>query len=166
MQDKVFSKRTLDTESVGNEALGPPRPKKTPVISTTIVKTVIERAVNIGTIVTPCSWNNVQILSPKDLYFSTNFPMVCLICATCFQIFFLFCDRICNHVCTFSLSICIGNCHLTFVAALQNFFNAWGFYSMPIRFLIAKLPPTLCLNGLGTSISSACFARKNHLSPL
>ena len=42
MQDKGFSKRTVDTESVGNEALGSPLPKKTPVISTTIVKTVIE----------------------------------------------------------------------------------------------------------------------------
>ena len=109
------------------EALGPLLPKKTPVISTAIVKMVIERAVNIGTIVTRCSWSNAQILSPKDLYFSTNFSMVCLICATCVQRFFLFCDRICNHACTFSLSMCIGNSHLTLVAALQNFFNAWGF---------------------------------------
>ena len=73
MQDKVFSKRTVDTESVGNEALGPPRPKKNPVISTTIAKTVIERAVNIGTIVTPCSWNNVQILSLKIYIFQQTF---------------------------------------------------------------------------------------------
>ena len=63
----------------------PPRPlppPKTPVMASTIVEMVIERAVSIENMVMPCSRNKVQILSTEDVFLSITFSRVCLILAT------------------------------------------------------------------------------------
>ena len=52
----------------GEEPPVPLPPPKTPVIARTIVEIVIERAIRIKNMVTPCSQNKVRILSAKDVF--------------------------------------------------------------------------------------------------
>ena len=56
---------------------GPPAPllppPKTPVMARTIIEIVMDRAVSIAAIVTPCSQNNVRILSANDVPLSRIF---------------------------------------------------------------------------------------------
>ena len=54
--------------SFGEEPPIPASPPKTPVIASTIVEIVIERAVSIENIVIPCSRKRVRILSAKDVF--------------------------------------------------------------------------------------------------
>ena len=54
--------------SFGGEPPIPASPPKTPVIASTIVEIVIERAVSIENIVIPCSRKRVRILSAKDVF--------------------------------------------------------------------------------------------------
>ena len=55
--------------------------QRTRLISITIVRMVIERAVSIDTIVTPCSQNRVQFFPSKMHLYQVTF-MTCLIFAT------------------------------------------------------------------------------------
>ena len=57
------------------ERAGYPPSPKTPIIASTIVEMVIERAVSIAVIAVsiPCSQNKVQILSAKDISLSRAF---------------------------------------------------------------------------------------------
>ena len=69
--------------SFDGQPSAPPSLPKTPVIASTIVELVIERAVSIEKIVIPCSRNKVRIFSADDLFLSRTFYRVCLILVTC-----------------------------------------------------------------------------------
>ena len=85
--------------SFGGEPPIPASPPKTPVIASTIVEIVIERAVSIENIVIPCSRKRVRILSAKDVFWSRTFSMVCLILATWIWRSSRFCDSISSLAC-------------------------------------------------------------------
>ena len=57
-------------------------PQKKPVIVSTIVEMVIERAVSIDATVMPSSQNELRICSAKDLSSSNTFSSLCLILRT------------------------------------------------------------------------------------
>ena len=77
----------------------PPLCPKTPIMESTIVEIVIERAVNTEKIVVPCLRNKVQFISVKDVFLSRTFSRVRLTLATCVCRSFRFCDSISSLAC-------------------------------------------------------------------
>ena len=90
---KVFLGNPLAFGGDDPEAAEPPSPQKTPVIAITVDGTAIERAVNVDTIVIPCSQNKVRIRSIKGLSSLRTFSVVCLILSMCVRRSLRFCNR-------------------------------------------------------------------------
>ena len=59
--------------SFDGEPPAPPPSPKTPVIASTMVQIVIERAVSTEKMVMPCSRNKVRIFSAKDYFYPKPF---------------------------------------------------------------------------------------------
>ena len=68
--------------SLDGEPLAHPPPPETPAMASKNVEKVIEMAVCLEDMVMPCSRNQVQILSAKDIFLSRTFSTVCFIIAT------------------------------------------------------------------------------------
>ena len=101
------------TSSFGGESLPSLPPPNASLMARRIVEIVIERAVNIESIVILCSRKRVRILSANNVFWSRTFSMVCLTLATCVWRSFRYCDSISSLACfsVFKLSnLSLYNC--------------------------------------------------------